>query len=82
MMTQKFQKVPLYEARFFKVSPCGGLGWGKGIRGVTEEEYLAAKGTKKEVSYFDNREDAEEEAFKRYAARTEWRKPAPQYRGL
>lgn len=44
MMTQKFQKVPLYEARFFKVSPCGGLGWGKGIRGVTEEEYLAAKG--------------------------------------
>lgn len=78
----KYPKVPLKEARYFKVMPCGGLGWGKGIHGVTEEEFLAAKGTRKEVSYFDNRKDADEEAFNRYAARTDWRKPAPQYRGL
>lgn len=78
----KYPKVPLKEARYFKVTPCGGPGWGKGIRGVTEEEYLAAKGTRKEVSYFDNRKDADHEAFERYCARTEWGKPAPQYRGL
>ena len=78
----KYPRVSLKDAKYFKVTPCGGLCQGRGVRGVTAEEFLAAKGTGKAVSYFDNREAAEEEAFNRYAARTEWRKPAPQYRGL
>jgi|GEM_PF-6948611 len=78
----KYPRVHLKDAKYFKVTPCGGPGWGKGIRGVTKEAFLAAKGTRKEGSFFDSREAAEEEAFNRYAARTEWGKPAPQYRGL